>query len=180
MAAHRGASARLNDPDRLTILTHALLNKVGDLWPPYRDVERRLASLTKQQRALAVMMAFNYEFRNGGVDQFFYNSEGALAPDVLDAMIELGMTEQAAIFRRSFDLFAKLYFRDTERRRETYFHNEAWNDRRKKLSNLTDEFYAMNGGCQLSQDPRQQVVEGGPGIDFAMLKYARQHKLLPC
>jgi len=24
------------------------------------------------------------------------------------------------------------------------------------------------------------VVEGGPGIDFAMLKYAREKKLLPC
>lgn len=24
------------------------------------------------------------------------------------------------------------------------------------------------------------MVEGGPGIDFAMRKYAREHKLLPC
>jgi hypothetical protein len=171
---------RLNDPDRLTILAHALLGRVGDLWQPYRDVQRRLTLLSQQHRTLAVMTAFNYEFRNGGVHQFFYNSEGALAPDVLDAMVELGMTEQAAIFKRGLDLFGKPYLRDTERRRDSYFHNDAWSDQDKKLSGLTDEFYALNGGLSFHRIRGSTVVEGGPGIDFAMLKYARQHKLLPC
>lgn len=149
---------------------------------PFEPIQSEtwLASLSKQQRALAVMIAFNYEFRNGGVDQFFYNSEGALAPDVLDAMIELGVEEQAAIFKRGLDLFSKPYLRDTERRRQAYFHNDAWKDWRKKLSALTDEFYALNGGLSFHRIRGSTVVEGGPGIDFAMLKYARQHKLLPC
>lgn len=172
--------ARLNDPDRLAILNTTLSPKIGDLWQPYPDVDRRLASLSRQQRALAVMFTFNDEFRNGGVDQFFYNSEGALAPDVLDAMIELGMTEQAAIFKRGLDIFAKPYPRDTERRRQSYFDNEAWKDWKKKLSDLTDDFYALNGGLSFHRMRGSTVVEGGPGIDFAMLKYARQHKLLPC
>jgi hypothetical protein len=172
--------ARLNDPDRLTILAHALSDRLGDLWQPYRDVDRRLALMSKQQRALAVMAAFNHVFRNGGVHQFFYDSEGALAPDVLEAMIELGMTEQAAIFKRGLDLFGKPYLRDTELRRESYLHNDAWSDQDKKLSDLTDEFYALNGGLSFHRIHGSTVVEGGPGIDFAMLKYARQHKLLPC
>jgi len=85
----------LNDDSRMTTLTNLLRGRVGNLWRPYAEVEGRLATLSKQQRALAVMAAFNDQFRNGGVHQFFYNSEGMLAPDVHEAMIELGMTEQA-------------------------------------------------------------------------------------
>jgi hypothetical protein len=66
--------------------------------------------------------------RNGGVHQFFYNSEGSLAPDVHEAMLELGMTEQAAIFKRGLDMFSKPYLRDTKCRREVDFRHDGWND----------------------------------------------------
>lgn len=171
---------RLNEPDRLEILTYALGERIGDLWRPYWEIERRLASLSKQERALAMMTAFNDEFKDGGVHQFFYNSDGALAPDVYDAMNELGMTEQAAIFKRGLDMFGKPYLRDTEQRRNVYFNHGGWNDWDKKLSGLTEDFYALNGGIEFHQIRGSMVVEGGPGIEFAMLKYARQNKLLPC
>jgi hypothetical protein len=85
---------KLNEADRLAILTSALSEKVGNLWRPYPDIASRLASLPPPQRALAVIAAFNDEFRNGGVHQFFYNSEGALAPEVHDAMIELACSSR--------------------------------------------------------------------------------------
>ena len=170
----------LNESDRMAILTDALLGRVGNLWGPYAEAEGRLASLSKEQRALALVAAFNDQFRNGGVHQFFYNSEGALAPDVYQAMIELGMTEQAEIFKRGLDMLGKSYIRDTNRRREVYFTHDGWSDRDKRLSDLTDEFYALNGGLSFHRMRGSTIVEGGPGIDFAMLRYARQHKLLPC
>jgi hypothetical protein len=50
---------------------------------------------------------------------------------------------------------------------------------------------ASNNGCRLRVSPQERgglqfhrikdsMVEGGPGIDFAMLNYARKNKLLPC
>jgi hypothetical protein len=94
-------------------------------------------------------------------------------------MIELGMTEQAAIFKRGLDMLGKTYIRDTNRRREVYFKRD-WSSRDEKLSALTDELYALNGGLSFHRIRGSTIVEGGPGIDFAMLRYARQHKLLPC
>ena len=104
----------------------------------------------------------------------------ALAPDVYEAMLELGMTQQAAIFRRGLDMFGKAYIRDTEQRRAAFFNHTGWTDWDKALSALTDDFYALNGGLSFHQIKGSMTVEGGPGIDFAMLKYAREKKMLPC
>jgi len=67
--------------------------------------------------------------------------------------------------------------RDTKRRSEVDFG--GWNDWDKKLSAMTDELYALNGELAFQCIKGDMVVEGGPGIDFAMRKYAREHKL-PC
>src|SRR5262249_22613681 len=118
-----GLRAKLSEPDRLRVLTEALMAKI-DLWQPYPDIARRLAPFSRPQRTLFFMAAFNGEFRNGGVDQFFYNSEGAVAPEVHDAMIELGLARQAAIFKRGLEMFSTPYIRDTQRRRETDFSGD--------------------------------------------------------
>ena len=70
--------------------------------------------------------------------------------------------------------------RDTEQRREAFFNHKGWTDWDKALSARTDDFYALNGGLSFHQIKGSMTVEGGPGIDFAMLKYAREKKLLPC
>ena len=172
--------SRFNEQDRLTVLTDMLWTQMGSLWRPHVEVEQRMILMTKPQRTLLMMAVFNEQFRNGGVHQFFYNSEGSLAPDIYEAMLELGMPEQAAIFKRGLDMFGKPYLRDTNRRREVHFHHQGWNAFDKKLSALTDDFYALGGGLSFHKLKNSMVVEGGPGIDFAMLKYARDHKLLPC
>jgi hypothetical protein len=95
-------------------------------------------------------------------------------------MIEMGMTAQAAILQRGLDMFAKPYVRDTQRRRETYFHGDGRKEWGERLAALTDELYALDGGLAFHQIKDSMVVEGGPGIEFAMLNYARSNKLLPC
>lgn len=175
-----GERAHLNEQDRLRILTSALWKNMVSLWRPYPEIEKRLASFPRSQRTMLVMSAFNDEFRNGGVHQFFYNSEGALAPEVRDAMIEMGMTAQAAILQRGLDMIAKPYVRDTQRRRESYFHGDGRKEWGERLAALTDELYALDGGLAFHQIKDSMVVEGGPGIEFAMLNYARSNRLLPC
>jgi hypothetical protein len=171
-----GLREKLNEPDRLLVLTQALMRKV-DLSQLYAEAERQLAALSKPQRTLFVVAVFNDDFKNDGVGQFFYYSQGAIAPEVYDAMIELGLTRQAAIFKRGMDVFSKPYPRDAERR-ETDLRGRG--DLHKQLSHLTDEFYALDGGLEFHAIGGGMTVEGGPGIEDAMLKYARRNHLLPC
>ena len=171
---------QLNEPDRIRILGESLWSRMGNLWDPYQAVDQRLAALTTPQRTFAMMVAFNDQFRNGGVHQFFYNSEGSLAPYVHAAMKELGMTQQAEIFTRGLAMSA-CSIRATPRRGGNATSNDAWKkDYGDRLSALTDQLYALDGGVSFHSIKGSMVVEGGPGIDFAMRKYAREKKLLPC
>ena len=127
------------------------------------EVVQALASLPTEHRTLLVMDIFNAEFSNGGVHQFFFNSSGAVAPEVYDAFRELGLERQAAIYKRALDMFPGNYLRDMQKRRDKFFSDEwgAWDER---LQKLTDDFYALDGGPTLVRLGDKAAVEGGPGI----------------
>lgn len=172
--------ATLSDVTRLEYLTGALLSRV-DFWQPFAAVEQALRGLTEPQRTLLVISAFNGEFENGGVDQFFYNSEGAIAPEVADALAAIGLERQADLLKRAIAMFKQPYPRDTEQRREAYFHDhDAANDWDRQLSELTDAFYALDGGPQVTHLGGDLQIDGGPGLRHAMLVYAGKHSMLPC
>jgi uncharacterized protein DUF4375 len=172
--------SRLGEVGRLRYLNQALTGKI-DIWDkPDAEVAAQLAALTKEQRTLFAMEIFNTEFENGGVHQFFFNSSGAVAPEVYDAFLELGLDRQAAIFKRALELFQKGYPRDMGRRRAKYFDHGDWNDWDKQLSDLTDDFYALDGGPTVVRLGGNTAIEGGPGIWSAMATYAREKKMLPC
>jgi hypothetical protein len=165
---------------RLRYLNQALIQKINIWDKPDAEVAAQLAVLTKEQRTLFAMEIFNTEFENGGVHQFFYNSSGTVAPEVYDAFLELGLDRQAAIFKRALDMFQKGYPRDMGRRRAKYFDHGDWNDWDKQLSDLTDDFYALDGGPTVVRLGGNTAIEGGPGIWSAMATYARSKKMLPC
>jgi hypothetical protein len=48
-----------------------------------------------------------------------------------------------------------------------------------RSTRIRDKCCALNGGLSFHRMRDRMVVEGELGIDFAMLKYAWQHKLLP-
>lgn len=170
----------LSDARRLEVLTTALMANV-DPWKPYTEIQPKLAALAKEQRTLLAVGAFNLEFENGGVHQFFYNSGGAFAPDVQEALAEMGLGRQADLIKRGIGMFAAPYPRDTEQRRETHFHNhDGWTDWDRQLSELTDAFYALDGGPQVLHMGGDLQIEGGPGLRHGMLGYARVHNMLPC
>jgi len=174
------ARMRLSDMDRLEHLTSALVGRI-DFWKPFAEVREKLAALNKEQRTLLVLAAFNDEFENGGVHQFFYNSGGAIAPDVHAALLEIGLDRQAALLKRGIDMFGATYLRDTQERREAHFHNhDGWTDWDEELSGLTDEFYALDGGPQVLRIGGDMQIQGGPGLRYAMLAFANHHNMLPC
>lgn len=170
----------LGDMARFEQLTGSLVSRV-DLWKQWSEAEARLAALSGEQRTLLVLAAFNVQFENGGVHQFFYNSEGAIAPDVADALASIGLARQAELIRRGIAMFPTPYPRDTEERRKTHFHkHEGWTDWDKKLSELTDAFYALDGGPTVLHIGGDMQIDGGPGLRYAMLAFAKHHDMLPC
>ncbi|MEI9901432.1 MAG: DUF4375 domain-containing protein [Hyphomicrobium sp.] len=112
--------ARLGEIARLRYLNQMLLERTR-AWVSDAAVGDQLAAMPKEERTLLVMHIFNGEFENGGVHQFFLNSTGAVAPEVYEAFVELGLERQAAIYKRGLEMFAADYPRDTERRRARYF-----------------------------------------------------------
>lgn len=175
-----GLREKLSDKQRLELLTDALDDKV-DLWQDPAEVDRQLSALSKEHRNLFVVAAFNREFENGGVHQFFYNSTGVIASEVHDALLALGLDRQAALLQKGIAMFGSTYIRDMQQRREAHFDNhDGWNDWDERLSALTDEFYALDGGPAAYHLGGDLTLDGGPGIRHGMLSYAQRLNLLPC
>jgi hypothetical protein len=65
--------------------------------------------LPTHYRDLLVTSLFEGEVLNGGVDQFFTNSSGALAPLVVEAFRNMAMPEYAAAFQEGVDLLGTPY-----------------------------------------------------------------------
>jgi hypothetical protein len=105
-----------SDDDRLSFLTSGLWACV-DAYGPTEGVLARLATLPDAHRHIIVASIFQEEMLNGSVEQFFYNSSGALAPEVLEALTAMGLPKHAAAVQKGIDLFIKPYPRDTELRR---------------------------------------------------------------
>ncbi len=170
----------LGEVARLRYLNQALVMR-NQIWDkPDAEVVKALAAMPTEHRTLLVMDIFNAEFSNGGVHQFFFNSSGAVAPEVYEAFRELGLERQAAIYKRALDMFPGTYLRDMQKRRDKFF-SEEWGPWDEKLQKLTDEFYELDGGPTLVRvGEKAAAVEGGPGIWSAMASYARAKKLLPC
>ena len=172
--------ARLGEVARLRYLNLALIRRTNIWDKTDADVAALLAALPKEQRTLFAMEIFNAEFENGGVHQFFYNSSGVVAPEVYDAFGELGLERQAAIFKRALDMFGRSIRATWSRRRDKYFSHAGWSAFDKQLSDLTDDFYDLDGGPTVVRLGGTTAIEGGPGIWSAMATYARVKQLLPC
>lgn len=172
--------AHIGEVARLRYLNQALLERTRNWDTSDAGFVAQFTAMPKEQRSLLAMHIFNAEFENGGVHQFFLNSSGALAPEVYEAFVEMGLERQAAIFKRGLDMFGAKYQRDTERRQARFFERPEWNDWDNRLSALTDEFYALDGGPTVVHLNAGAAIEGGPGIWQAMAVYARSKKLLPC
>lgn len=164
---------------RVTILLEQLWHHIpGDISD--EGVHGALIKLPETERNLIAMDAFNLEFENGGIHQFFFNSTGAFAPDVYTAMLALGLTQQAQLLKRGMDLFATPYPRNRAARIASYHGGRDVEGFESELSDLTEAFYAIGGGLNVTHLGGDTQISGGPGIRDALARYAAEHKLLPC
>ena len=166
---------KLGDNDRLRHLADGLAYTLD--WR--KDVARQLAARPAEERHLIALWIFNAEFENGGIHQFFHNSAGDIAPEVHAAMRALDLAPQAEIFARALAMFGPSYIRDNTQRRKAHFGG-GWSEWDKRLSGLTDAFYAIGGGAEAVSVKGDLAFEGGPGFRHAMLSYARSRNMLPC
>jgi hypothetical protein len=122
--------------------------------------KNQLAAWPKPYRLLYLLSKFNNQRANGGVHQFFYNSSGDLALEVVEALKEVKLQKHAGAVQEGIDSFGPSYPVDTQTRRENHFHNHDWNGWDDRLSELTGR------------------VDDGE-IYNAMLRLAKEEGILP-
>lgn len=124
------------------------------------DMGPVLRAWPRPYQVLCLLDQFNEEMLNGSVHQFFYNSTGALAPEVAVALREVGLPKHAAAVERGIAMFRPPYPRDTNRRRADYFIHDGTTAFDEALEALTGD------------------VDDG-AIPTAMLALAKREGILP-
>ena len=76
-------------------------------WPDVEqpDVFQKLRNCTSGQRALLAITMFIREVDNGGLEQFFGNTSGDLAPEVIRGFELLGAFDKANVLRSAMAFF---------------------------------------------------------------------------
>jgi hypothetical protein len=101
--------------------------------------ESKLSALPKLPRAyrqLVYLGLFWGEVFNGGIEQFFFNSDGDIAPEVARTLPEVGLNKEAEIVKQCMDLFPPPYPVQRNLRRDLMFRNGDAID--KKLHGMSD------------------------------------------
>lgn len=73
-----------------------------------KEEQHGLASFTESERYVYAVEAMLREVNNGGFDQFFYNSSGQLAFDLVPALKAISAREVVKIAQRALDIFGTL------------------------------------------------------------------------
>lgn len=78
----------------------------------------RMDALNPHERVFYVVQTLEQEVNNGGFSQFFYNSSGDLANELVDAFTAIGAVKTAAICQRAVAAFRGAVPTDRARRQE--------------------------------------------------------------
>jgi Domain of unknown function (DUF4375) len=143
---------QLSEGGRLEWLTDQLLLMADE------DPEE-LDDWPEPYRLLCLLEMFYLEVMNGGIHQFFSNSSGDWAPDVVEALEAVSLPNHAKALQQGIDMFDAPYPTDRDKRGDNYFAGE-WGDWDRKLDSLTKIFH-----------------DGA--VPKAMLKLAKRENILP-
>jgi uncharacterized protein DUF4375 len=72
-----------------------------------KEERKGLASFTRGERFVYAIEGMVREVNNGGWNQFFFNSPGALAFDLVPALEAVGSKKNLSIARRALEIFGK-------------------------------------------------------------------------
>ena len=99
----------------------------------------KLSALPKAYRQLVYLGLFWGEVFNGGIEQFFFNSDGNIAPEVARTLPEVGLSKEAEIVKQCMDLFPPPYPVERNLRRDLMFRNgDAIAKKLQEMSDLVD------------------------------------------
>ena len=163
MAAHRGPARPLGRNGRLRYLNQALLDRLQIWDKPDARCGPSLAALPTRAAHAVRDVGLQRRVRERRRAPVLLQFLRLVAPEVHAALIELGLDRQAAIFKRALDMFGANYPRDMGKRRDKYFSHEGLERVDKALSDLTDDFYALDGGPTVVRLGGNTAIEGGPG-----------------
>ncbi len=74
------------------------------------------------------------QYYNGGIEQFFFNPSGAIAPDVGADLRELGLARDAEVLDQAIGVFPAPYPIDPQARRSRLRRHKDWDEALEKLS----------------------------------------------
>lgn len=112
-----------------------------------------LSELTIAQRRFLALLWYDSEVRNGGHDQFFFNSTGIVWKDALEGMRMIGDDADADNFQKAIDLFGSSVPFDREERIQSL----------DKIGEI-DAFEEID-----------EIYYDGEGFYKLMVKYIKEH-----
>jgi hypothetical protein len=145
---------KISDQDRLQWLTERLWVDTPE------GMAKRIPTWPAPYRQLYLLDLFNGEMLNGGVHQFFSNSSGNLAQEVVIALREANLPKHADAVQKGVEMFAAPYPVDRQIRGRYFFVNGETTEWDNRLDALT-----------------ANVDDGAIGA--AMLAIAKREGLLP-
>ena len=95
--------------------------------------------LTYPERVFGLIWELESEVNNGGFEQYFSNSTGSLAPDIVNALKEVGANQMAEITQAAIDVVGEVQWSDDEARKATMSHLSSAS--LKTLQDIDQAFY---------------------------------------
>jgi hypothetical protein len=91
--------------------------------------------LTKSQMALCLTYEFDKEVKNGGIDQYFFNSSGNYTHETVKALQTIGAAQTSALLQECINVWPdKIVPKD-------------WENRRDSIQNIDDEAKTVWEDC---------------------------------
>jgi hypothetical protein len=141
------AAASIDDDTRASWLAFNVVGLV-DTWASEAEITRELGLLPRPYQIIFLLQTFQMEMLNGSVHQYFYNSSGAVARQVVDALREVGLATHADAVQKGIDAFPAPYPVDTMARRKLLFVGGEERPLDKLLGDLTGD--VDDGGIQVA------------------------------
>jgi hypothetical protein len=105
-----------------------------------KEERKGLESFSKPERFVYAVQGMSREVNNGGWNQFFFNSSGELAFDLVPALEAMGSKENLSIARRALERFGKPASL-SEDDRSKHLAKITKDDEENPWEELEDEFY---------------------------------------
>ena len=114
-----------------------------EIYGSVTDYLCQLSLLPRDVQYLFVLHVFIAEELNGGLVQFFWNSDGIVAPEALAALADIGQVKAKELLHVGMRFFGMTYPRERDVRidmlRNTYLGDKG--GRENPFRELDDEFY---------------------------------------